>query len=359
MKRFIPIMSIAFGGCFFGTFQTAEPVKQGEMDAGLYLNFSSDPRAKTTTYGGGFLGFGVTDNLSLGLGAGGTGIGPYAKWTAYRHPNYYLYFSLVPRIYLDVFSSPTTAFPQMDFIFGARANRFFSWYVFYQVLYSQREMKVYEGDTFRIPGRIKDLPLYHYAGLGFDITTVFRGLNQKTPYGFRIEIGGSYFRHNGRYEPVISFGFALTNASALWLIDMTFNYVCLPMLAIALSSMLDNNQSKSASAQQPTSGEQKPPKDTTGKGRRVEKGKENKEVIIRIDEMEKKGEELKEDSTKVENKQPAVQDTVKKDTVKKDTTVKVPKKPKVIRKGITKKPQTLPKKDTGKGIREEKPSETR
>ena len=70
--------------------------------------------------------------------------------------------------------------------------------------------------------------------------------------------------------------------------------------------------------------------------------------------MEKKGEELKEDSTKVENKQPAVQDTVKK-----DTTVKVPKKPKVIRKGTTKKPQPLPKKDTGKGIREEKPSETR
>jgi hypothetical protein len=126
------------------------------------------------------------------------------------------------------------------------------------------------------------------------------------------------------------------------------------MLAIALSSMLDNNQSKSTSAQQPTSGEQKPPKDTTGKGRRVEKGKEKKEVIIRIDEMEKKGEELKEDSTKVENKQSAVQDTVKK-----DTTVKVPKKPKVIRKGITKKSQTLPKKDTGKGIREEKPSETR
>lgn len=120
------------------------------------------------------------------------------------------------------------------------------------------------------------------------------------------------------------------------------------MLAIALSSMLDNNQSKSVSAQQPTSGEQKPSKDTTGKGRRVEKGKENKEVIIRIDEMERKGEELKEDTTKV------VQDTVKK-----DTTVKVPKKPKVIRKGITKKPQPLPKKDTGKGIREEKPSETR
>ena len=128
--RLIPIFILAFSGCFFGTFQTAEPVKQGEMDAGLYLNFSSDPRAKTTTYGGGFLGFGVTDNLSLGLGAGGTGIGPYAKWTAYRHPNYYLYFSLVPRIYLDIFSSTHTAFPQMDLIFGARANRFFSWLCF-------------------------------------------------------------------------------------------------------------------------------------------------------------------------------------------------------------------------------------
>ncbi len=39
------------------------------------------------------------------------------------------------------------------------------------------------------------------------------------------------------------------------------------MLAIAISSMLDKNQSKSTE-------EQKPPKDTTGKGRRVEKGKE-------------------------------------------------------------------------------------
>jgi hypothetical protein len=38
--RLIPIFILAFGGCFFGTFQTAEPVKQGEMDAGLYLNFS-------------------------------------------------------------------------------------------------------------------------------------------------------------------------------------------------------------------------------------------------------------------------------------------------------------------------------
>ncbi|MFZ8826257.1 MAG: hypothetical protein ACO2OT_05415 [Candidatus Caldipriscus sp.] len=52
MSRFVPIISLAFSGCFFGTFQTAELVKQGEMDAGLYLNFSSDPRAKTTTYGG-------------------------------------------------------------------------------------------------------------------------------------------------------------------------------------------------------------------------------------------------------------------------------------------------------------------
>jgi len=38
--RLIPIFILAFSGCFFGTFQTAEPVKQGEMDAGLYLNFS-------------------------------------------------------------------------------------------------------------------------------------------------------------------------------------------------------------------------------------------------------------------------------------------------------------------------------
>jgi hypothetical protein len=92
MRRFIPIISITFSGCFFGTFQTTEPVKQGEQKLQL----------------------GVTDNLSLGLGAGGTGIGPYAKWTAYRHPNYYLHLST------------HIAFPQMDFIFGARANRFFS-----------------------------------------------------------------------------------------------------------------------------------------------------------------------------------------------------------------------------------------
>jgi hypothetical protein len=38
MKRFIPITSIAFSGCFFGTFQTAEPVKQGEIDGAIYMN---------------------------------------------------------------------------------------------------------------------------------------------------------------------------------------------------------------------------------------------------------------------------------------------------------------------------------
>ncbi len=40
-NTFPPIFILAFGWCFFGTFQTAEPLKQGEMDVGPYAKWTA------------------------------------------------------------------------------------------------------------------------------------------------------------------------------------------------------------------------------------------------------------------------------------------------------------------------------
>ncbi len=225
-------------GCFFGTFQTAQPVKQGEIDFGLYANFpaylTSESRNEAiynsyaiVPYGGIFAGIGATRNLSIGISGSFLGIGPYTKWTIYKFPKYESYISVVPKLYIDVFSTSLLT-PEIDMVIGAKANKVLSWYIAYQVLYSGTGYKysemlqgVFPKDTVKIPGAIRRIPgLHHYIAFGIDLTGKFRGQKASIPYGLRLELGGSYFYANGKYYPFINLGIAITGGTALGVLTL-------------------------------------------------------------------------------------------------------------------------------------------
>jgi len=222
-------LPISFWGCFFGTFHTAQPLRPGEIDAGIYANVPAHvvPEGKNAAIygkygiyptGGGFFSIGAMRNLSVGLTANFLGLAPYAKWTFYKHPKYEFYSSLMPKLYVDIFSTSMLT-PEMDLIVGARVNRYFSWYVSYQLLYSITGYKYdpnFTGDTIRIPGAIRSLPYLHqYVALGLDLTGQFKGKTGTVPYGLRLEFGASYFYYDGKYYPFLNFGVALTGGTAL------------------------------------------------------------------------------------------------------------------------------------------------
>jgi hypothetical protein len=281
MKRFIPIISIAFGGCFFGTFQTAEPVKQGEIDGAIYMNIPAYlsrehknqaiyAQQSIYPYFGGFIGMGALDNLSLGVTGSLLGIGPYAKWTVYKHRKYESYLSLVPKLYIDVFFT-TTVTPQLDVIWGARASKVFSWYLFYQVLYSGEGGKIIGTDTFRIPGEIRRLRgIHQYVGFGVDLTGKIKGQRSPVPLGLRLEIGGSYFYGpDGKYYPFINLGIGLTGGLAAGLIGYTAqNPQCCYIGALAYAWMLGAYST-------PTEDSKKKPKKETGKEEKKEESPED------------------------------------------------------------------------------------
>jgi len=281
MKRLVFLLPIAFSGCFFGTFQTSEPVKPGEIDGAIYMNMpaylSGDhknqaiyARQAILPYFGGFIGMGALDNLSLGVTGSLLGIGPYAKWTAYKHRKYEAYLSLVPKLYIDVFFT-TTVTPQLDVIWGARANNVLSWYVFYQVLYSWEGGKVIEPDTFRIPGEIRRLRGFHqYVGFGVDLTGKVKGQRSPVPLGLRLEIGGSYFYgSDGKYYPFINLGVGLTGGLAAGLIGYTAqNPQCCYIGALAYAWMLNAYLT-------PTEDPRKKPKKETGKEEKEEESQQD------------------------------------------------------------------------------------
>ncbi len=231
MRRFLILLpgSLLLGGCFFGTFQTAQPLQPGEIDAGLYANVPAHvvPESKNAAiygkYGvfptfGGFFGVGAMKNLSVGLTANFLGLAPYAKWTFYKHPRYEFYSSVVPKLYVDVFSTSLIT-PEIDLLMGARVNRYFSWYLSYQLLYSITGYKYdpnFTLDTVRIPGAVRRFPYLHqYVAFGIDLSGHFKGKTGTIPYGLRLEFGGSYFYYDGKYYPFLNFGIALTGGTAL------------------------------------------------------------------------------------------------------------------------------------------------
>ncbi len=280
--RFIPIFALAFGGCFFGTFQTAEPIKQGEIDGAIYMNvpayLNSDhknnaiyARQAIYPYFGGFIGMGALDNLSLGVTGSLLGIGPYAKWTVYKPRKYEAYLSLVPKLYIDVLLT-TTVTPQIDVIWGARANKVLSWYIFYQLLYSGEGGKIIEPDTLRIPGEVRRFRGFHqYVGFGVDLTGKIKGQRSPVPLGLRLEIGGSYFYDtSGRYYPFINLGVGLAGGLAAGVIGYTAqNPECCHIGALAYAWMLSAYSTPKEDAK-------KKPKKETGKEEREEGSQDSK-----------------------------------------------------------------------------------
>ncbi len=271
---------LLFQGCFFGTFQTAQPIMQGEIDFGLYMNIPAylSEHSKNQSiyegyailpYGGIFGGIGATRNLSIGLSGSFLGVGPYAKWTVYKFPKYESYISIVPHLYVDVLSTSMLT-PQIDFIWGAKTNKVVSWYMAYQVMYSGTGYKYNElvqgilpKDTIRIPGAIRSIPgLHHYIAFGVDLSGNFKGQRSQIPYGLRMELGGSYFysSEDNKYYPFINLGIALTGGTALGCITVASKEpdCCIYGAVLGYSMLLKSYTT-------PTEEKEKKPQKETGK----------------------------------------------------------------------------------------------
>ncbi len=97
MRKFLITIFIAAlqEGCFFGTFQTAQSLKPGDVDAGwyvsypLYFNRNVKKRSEEQGIGsydsrpnvGGFIAYGASPSTDFGLwGSLGEGFGPFGKF---------------------------------------------------------------------------------------------------------------------------------------------------------------------------------------------------------------------------------------------------------------------------------------
>lgn len=80
------VLCLLAGGCFFGTFQTAETVGAGNVSSTAYVMIPTYAFTDTTMEdfaenlsGGGFFQIGATDNFDIGLFFGTAGIGAQGK----------------------------------------------------------------------------------------------------------------------------------------------------------------------------------------------------------------------------------------------------------------------------------------
>lgn len=91
-SRIAAVLSLLLSGCFFGTFQTAQTLEPGGVDAGWYVNYpfyfdkvsreeaKNRGKAYTLPNIGGYIGYGTNGSFDVGLrGSLGEGIGPYGK----------------------------------------------------------------------------------------------------------------------------------------------------------------------------------------------------------------------------------------------------------------------------------------
>ena len=106
MKRFFLLLPFVFllEGCFFGTFQTAESLKPGDVNAGWYANmplyFDNSVKEKSKEHNkgafiypniGGYLMYGASKSVDFGMrGSLGEGLGPFTKIQFLNEKNLFL-----------------------------------------------------------------------------------------------------------------------------------------------------------------------------------------------------------------------------------------------------------------------------
>jgi len=234
MRKTIAFLPLALGGCFFGTFQTPEPVGPGKVDAQISASFpgfvtpdagraASEENIYRSYNIGGSVGFGVSSFADLGVMMNGMGIGPYFKWRPYassRKKTRVTSFAIQPYLLYDVLGGTYLLTPGVNLIFGNRPSKNWMWYLAWQGVYAPAY-----GDQIetKLWGNADGMPegLYQHMSLGLDFkykgSGEFVGIQGKTDYGFRLELGGSFFKYSGNnsYYPIFTLGLGFVGGSAL------------------------------------------------------------------------------------------------------------------------------------------------
>ena len=234
MKKFVLLVPLAFAGCFFGTFQTPEPVGPGKVDGQMFVAFpgmiTPDAGRAATNDNvyrgmnlGGSVGFGVASSADVGVMMNGMGLGPYLKFRPYRssrRKTRVTSFAIQPYLLYDVMMGTGLLTPGVNLIVGHRPSKTWMWYLAWQGIYAPAW-----GDQIdqKLWGHLDGMPdgLYQHFTFGLDFkykgSGEYIGLEGKTDYGFRLEMGGSFFKYSGNnsYYPVLTIGLGFTGGSAL------------------------------------------------------------------------------------------------------------------------------------------------
>lgn len=230
MRKLILFLPLVVTGCFFGTFQTPEPVGPGKVDAQLFAAFPGfvhrdhgRAAAKEDVYRswnmGGAVGFGVGKQADIGVMMNGMGLGPYAKIRLLKSSKRAVKvtsFAIQPYLLYDILSGTYLITPGINLVLGNRPHKNWMWYIAWQGVYtSQGATSGQELWGELAPG------FYQHAAFGLDFkyrgSGEFVGMKGKTDYGFRLELGGSYFKYteNNSYYPIFTIGLGFVGGSAL------------------------------------------------------------------------------------------------------------------------------------------------
>jgi len=243
MRKLGIFLPLAVTGCFFGTFQTPEPAGSGKIDAQLFASFpgfinqdhgraAADEDVYRSWNLGGSIGFGVAKEADIGAMMNGMGVGPYAKIRLFKSSKRAVNvtsFALQPYLLYDVLAGTYLMTPGVNLILGNRPHKNWMWYVAWQGVYAPQGATSGE----KLWGEFAD-GFYQHAAFGLDFkykgSGEFVGLKGKTDYGFRLELGGSYFKYsgNGSYYPIFTLGLGFVGGSALG---------CLTLLGTGLGGM--------------------------------------------------------------------------------------------------------------------------
>ncbi|MEO0141131.1 MAG: hypothetical protein ABIM88_06265 [candidate division WOR-3 bacterium] len=243
MKKLFVLFLLIVTGCFFGTFQTPEPTGSGKVDGQIFASFpgfvhpdhgkaAADENIYRSWNIGGAVGFGVAKEADIGVMMNGMGVGPYAKirlLKSSKRPTRVMSFAVQPYLLYDIISETYLITPGVNLMLGYRPHKNWMWYLSWQGIYAPQGATSGEELWGEIaPG------FYQHAAFGLDFkykgSGEFVGLKGKTDYGFRLELGGSYFKYsgNGSYYPIFTIGLGFVGGSALG---------CLNLLGAGLGGM--------------------------------------------------------------------------------------------------------------------------
>ncbi len=203
-------------GCFFGTFQTAESLKPGEVNAGWYGNlplyFDSSVKEKSKNHDlgafiypnvGGYLMYGASSSLDFGMrGSIGEGLGPFAKIRVLDEKKSFISAALIAGMAYHPVAEGISL--RGDVVFSRNLSMYSSIYFGWTILRApDYRMLVYKDVDL---GDIKTFKEFNAIFVGVDLKRKRRSAYfKKIPFGLTMEFTIPITRY-----PAIFWGFQFT-----------------------------------------------------------------------------------------------------------------------------------------------------